>query len=141
MGTMSKKKQKKRITLRKKNKYQSPLNLVIGGLPSDPVVEGKPSDPVVEGKPSDKNQPKEVSEIPSNTYAVSFIRNPNSSIYERMVMKNGKQIHADKEFSNLRFTSDDLQKIQQKYNIPMELMDGIYDYSYEKLLIFLILLR
>ena len=132
MGTMSKKKQKKRITLRKKNKYQSPLNLVIGGLPSDPVVEGKPSDPVVEGKPSDKNQPKEISEIPSNTYAVSFIRNPNSSIYERMVMKNGKQIHADKEFSKLRFTRDDLQKIQQKYNIPMELMNGIDDYSYEK---------
>ena len=120
---MSKKKQKKRITLRKKNKYQSPLNLVIGGLPSDPVVEGKPSD---------KNQPKEISEIPSNTYAVSFIRNPNSSIYERMVMKNGKQIHADKEFSKLRFTRDDLQKIQQKYNIPMELMNGIDDYSYEK---------
>lgn len=120
MGTMSKKKQKKRITLRKKNKYQSPLNLVIGGLPSDPVVEGKPSD---------KNQPKEISEIPSNTYAVSFIRNPNSSIYERMVMKNGKQIHADKEFSKLRFTRDDLQKIQQKYNIPIELMNGIDNYS------------
>ena len=117
---MSKKKQKKRITLRKKNKYQSPLNLVIGGLPSDPVVEGKPSD---------KNQPKEISEIPSNTYAVSFIRNPNSSIYERMVMKNGKQIHADKEFSKLRFTRDDLQKIQQKYNIPIELMNGIDNYS------------
>ena len=117
---MYKKKQKKRITLRKKNKYQSPLNLVIGGLPSDPVVEGKPSD---------KNQPKEISEIPSNTYAVSFIRNPNSSIYERMVMKNGKQIHADKEFSKLRFTRDDLQKIQQKYNIPIELMNGIDNYS------------
>ena len=149
--TVSKKKQKKRITLRKKNKSQSPLNLVFGGLPTDPavvevkptehavtevkpteqaVVEVKPIEPaVVEAKPTDKNQPNEVSEFPSNTYAVSFIRMSNGSISERMVMKNGKQIHADKEFSKLRFTLDDLQKIQQKYNIPMELTNGIDDYG------------